>query len=443
MRAPLYPAANASESPFLFYTPGAGVAMFNAPYVGSTMPPPVGVNPNVTTLTLARVGGFPQPPTLTIMVLNEANEVYFLNYSWRFNLNPTPSLSATVVAPSSSFISPTDTISLTVTTSRGLPQAILPMFTYPTDAQESPFATEAPVTGAYTPTFSSLYSGSTISTTPDSVTYNFVRTGGFPQPPSMLLSTIDDMDNAQSFEFFWNFFPTPTPPTPVYPTPMRALATHTYQVVANKQTFRFDITLDSNGMMAVRNIQGPHGLIQDSYTALPDTVMNGISAARKIMTQQLSEKQVATGTLTFTGQTSQDAAIPSGVLNNTFYRVVYQTPDGTQLITIGQTTTSFTAEASNVYGSLTAPKVVNYVVLVATQQSSDLSGILSFNQASAGIQTVVFPLAMATAKYRVILSPNGFFQATVADQSTTGFTVQLSFTPAVSETVTVGYDVFV
>ena len=223
----------------------------------------------------------------------------------------------------------------------------------------------------------------------------------------------------------------------------RILAVHTYTSVLGNQTYTFDVTLDGNGVLGVRNIRSPFGQLLDPNTPVPDSVMTDISNARAITRQQLSQSIVTSGTMSWTGQTSQTVTVSSGLLNNTNYMVAYTTPDGTILTTSALTTTSFLVTAPSAYGSSPTPIPVPYVVLVATQQASTLSGTLTFTHSSGPSQSVTFATPMLTSVYRIMMEPSGFFYATVTSQTTTGFTMAISYTPASAETVTVGYDIFV
>lgn len=216
----------------------------------------------------------------------------------------------------------------------------------------------------------------------------------------------------------------------------------TYSSTFGTSVYLFDIVVDAQGNISVRNIRSPKGLITDPYTPIPDSVLTDIEEAKSLVVQGMAESQVDSGTLTFTGQTSQNATIASGVLNNTAYRVIYTTPDGTVLQTTSKTTTGFTAVAPTTYGTVADPKTVAYVVLVSTQQASATGATLTF-AAGESFQAVAFVTAFATDQYRVVMSPNGFFVPKVTNQTKAGFTVQLPFTVPTAQTVTVGYDVFV
>ena len=216
----------------------------------------------------------------------------------------------------------------------------------------------------------------------------------------------------------------------------------TYNSASGGETYTFDIVVDAQGLISAKNILGPRGPISPTDT-IPSSVLDDINTAKDTVNQVISETVVDTGTVIFTGQTSQAATVAAGVLNNTNYRVVYTTPDGTVLQTTGKTTTGFTAVAPTTYGSVAVPVTVSYEVLVATQQASTLGGTITITDADGGEVAVVFTTAMTSTNYRVVLTPNGFFTTRIINQLTTGFTVQIGYLLGAGESVTVGYDVFV
>lgn len=224
----------------------------------------------------------------------------------------------------------------------------------------------------------------------------------------------------------------------------RQQSVHTYKSSSGGQSYYFDVVVDAAGLVSVRNIRVPTGSL-DAYTALPQTVTNDIQAATELVTLLQLETEVDSGTVVFAADVTKDVVIPGGVLNNTNYRVVYTTPDGTVLQTVNKTTTGFTAEAASAYGTVLLPVTVAYSVLVKTAQTSDLSGVITLADTDAGSKAIVFTTPLTTANYRVLLEPRGFFDAHVptALKKKTGFTVVLGHVPPVGDSVDVGYDVFV
>lgn len=217
----------------------------------------------------------------------------------------------------------------------------------------------------------------------------------------------------------------------------------TYASASGSQTYLFDVVVDAQGLISVRNIRSPLGLIIDSLTSIPDSVLADMNDAKGITSVRMSESTADSGTIVFTGESSKAVAIASGVLNNTNYRVAYTTSDGMIIRTTDQTITGFTADVGAAYGSVAVPKTVSYTVLVATMQASVFSGTVTFVPADAGSKTVTFPVAQASTSYRVVTTVNGFFDVRVSSQLKTGFTLQLGYTIPTGGTAVVGYDVFI
>jgi len=224
---------------------------------------------------------------------------------------------------------------------------------------------------------------------------------------------------------------------------IREQAVYTFSTSSGGQTYRYDIVVDSLGAVSARNFRTPLGLITDSYTSLPESVLQDIYNAQDQIAQQSTEAEVVGGTVTFTGETSKAVVVAGGLLNNTNYRVTYTTPDGMPLQTTGKTTTGFTVEAPSAYGTVAAPKVVTYSVLVVTASTSTYGGTATINAADGGAVTITFPTAMTTTNYRVVLTPNGFFPVRLSAKTKASFTIQVGYTMVALSSVTVGYDVFV
>ena len=220
----------------------------------------------------------------------------------------------------------------------------------------------------------------------------------------------------------------------------RTQAVFTYSSTTGGVTYYFDLVLDAQGIITVKNVRLSTG---QSTCSIPDCVLKDIADAQAMVYQLVGESDADHGQLTFTGQTQQSAIIAAGVLNNTNYRVAYVTSDPIGVVTINKTTTGFTAVTSAAYGSPTDPKTVSYIVFVATHQNGTSGGEVVFTAADAGLKVVTFPTPFTTANYRVVLEPGGFFTARVINQTVQGFTIQLGYTLAAPDTATVGYDIFV
>ena len=224
----------------------------------------------------------------------------------------------------------------------------------------------------------------------------------------------------------------------------RQQSVHTYKSSSGGQSYYFDVVVDAQGLVSVRNIRVPTGSL-DAYTPLPQVVTDDIKIATELVILLQLETEVDSGNVVFAGDVTKAVVIPGGTLNNTNYRVVYTTPDGTVLQTTGKTITGFTAEAASAYGTVLVPITVGYSVLVKTAQTSDLSGVITIADTDAGSKAIVFATPMSTVNYRVLLEPRGFFDAHVptVTKLKTGFIVELGHVPPAGESVDIGYDVFV
>jgi len=220
----------------------------------------------------------------------------------------------------------------------------------------------------------------------------------------------------------------------------RDLSVHTYRSSSGGQTYSFDIVVDLLGKKSVRNIRSPRGLITDSMTNVPQVVVDDINAALDIVTVQMTEAVVSTGSVIFDGDTSRPVSGLS--MTTTNYRVVVTSPDGTPMVVENKTTSGFDIVAPSTYGSVEDPLDVDWVVLVATAPSASLSGTVSFGPSDSSLKTITFPSALSTTSYRVVLTPNGFFPAQVQNKTRSGFTLNIGIGLAVGQTVSVGYDVF-
>lgn len=219
----------------------------------------------------------------------------------------------------------------------------------------------------------------------------------------------------------------------------RLQSVYTYQSSEGGETFKFDIVIDAQSLVSVRNIRGPRGLITDSITQVPSAVAQDILDAIALVQLLTAESTVVSGTVYFSGQTSRAVTIAPGTLNNTNYRVYVTSPDGTILRVENKLTSGFSIVASSTYGSAGDVKAVTWTVFVTTAQTSAFGGVLTFN-AGQVTRSVAFPTAAASDDYRVLLEPSDFFMAKVVNKTKAGFDVTISFDPAPGS-VTVGYDV--
>lgn len=224
----------------------------------------------------------------------------------------------------------------------------------------------------------------------------------------------------------------------------RVQSAFTYQSSSGGETWLYDIVYDQQSLVFVRNIRGPRGLVTDTYTGVPQTVIDDIQEALVQVAVITSTSSAASGTETFDGQTTRMVSIPGGTLNNTNYMVALTSPDGTLLRVENKTTTCFDIVASTTYGAVGDAKDVDWSVLTATLQTTSFLGTLTFAFADAGSKTVTFASALPTSNYQVILTEGDFFKARVSSKTTQGFTVEIGHSLQNNgETTTVDFSVMV
>ncbi len=221
----------------------------------------------------------------------------------------------------------------------------------------------------------------------------------------------------------------------------RTLSVFTYTSAAGGESFTFDVVVGAQGLCSVKNVLGPTG--DACAVGIPNIVLDDMQEAKDIVALLLSETEVATGTIVFTGETEKIELLAGGLLNTADYRVVYTPPEDIQFRTEDRTIDQFKAVPASAYGSGADPKSVDYSVLVSTVPTSTTSGTETFVLADASTRDVVFAVPFPTTAYRVILTPSDFFFARVIDKTKTGFTIEIGIGLMGAETVDVGFDVFV
>lgn len=217
----------------------------------------------------------------------------------------------------------------------------------------------------------------------------------------------------------------------------------TFRSVVGSTTTYYDVVVDEQSNITVKNFRTLGSIGTTASCSVSGTILDEVNESTAMIQDLVAETQVAAGTITFTGETSNPGAIAPGVLNNTAYRVVYTPPDAVVMRTENKALTSFDAVVASAYGSLGVPKVVSFVVLVSTAASSSYSGVETFAQVDAGVRAITFPTAMASTTYRVVLTPSDFFTARVLSKTRNGFSIEIGLTLGVAQTVDVGFDVFV
>lgn len=132
----------------------------------------------------------------------------------------------------------------------------------------------------------------------------------------------------------------------------------TYTSGTAQQQYRFTVVVDQNGVTSARDIRSPFGLVMDTMTRLPQTVVDDIQAAMAQVEALLSLTSAINGQLTFAAATSVSVTF-STPMPSTNYRVYLSLPSFVAARVVSKTTTGFTVETS-----VTFTGVIGYDVFV-------------------------------------------------------------------------------
>ena len=95
-------------------------------------------------------------------------------------------------------------------------------------------------------------------------------------------------------------------------------------------------------------MQTPNGLIQDSYSSLPQAVLDDIQTAIGQVEDLVAQTSASNGIESFDIETSKDVTFDTA-MSNTNYRVVFSTEDFILVRVISKTITGFTIETGITY----------------------------------------------------------------------------------------------
>lgn len=132
----------------------------------------------------------------------------------------------------------------------------------------------------------------------------------------------------------------------------------TYSSGTAQQQYRYTIVADQNGVISVRDIQSPYGLILDSMTRVPQPVVNDINASIAQMENLIGMTSAINGNLTFVAETSKNVTFATPMAD-TNYRVDFSLADFIAVRVTSKTTVGFTVEVNVTYTG-----VIGYDVFV-------------------------------------------------------------------------------
>lgn len=117
----------------------------------------------------------------------------------------------------------------------------------------------------------------------------------------------------------------------------------TYTSGTSTSQYRFTVVVDLNGVVSVRDIRSPFGLIADTMTRLPQTVTEDIAAAMNQVEALLSLTSSVNGTLTFASETEKSVTF-STPMSDTNYRVLFSPSDFISARVSAKSTVGFTVQ---------------------------------------------------------------------------------------------------
>lgn len=117
----------------------------------------------------------------------------------------------------------------------------------------------------------------------------------------------------------------------------------TYTSGTGTSQYRFTVIVDLNGVVSVRDIRSPFGLVMDTMTRLPQSVVDDITAAMAQVEALLALTSSVNGTLTFAAETEKSIVF-STPMSSTNYRVVLTPSDFIPARVSTKLTTGFTVQ---------------------------------------------------------------------------------------------------
>jgi hypothetical protein len=125
----------------------------------------------------------------------------------------------------------------------------------------------------------------------------------------------------------------------------RVLTEWTYKSGVTPNIYYFTIVVDQNDLVSVRNMKTPFGLIIDSMTSLPESVISDINTAIAQVESIMSSTSAVNGTLVYANETSKSVVFATA-LSSATYRVQTTADVFVPLRITSKTTTGFTVEAA-------------------------------------------------------------------------------------------------
>lgn len=122
----------------------------------------------------------------------------------------------------------------------------------------------------------------------------------------------------------------------------------TYTSGSGRQQYRYTVVVDQNGVVSVRDILTPTGLIMDSMVRLPQSVVSDITDSMSQLEDLLALSSAVNGTLTFVSEVEKSVTFstPSADTN---YRVFLDPSDLIVARITTKLTTGFTVQVGSTF----------------------------------------------------------------------------------------------
>lgn len=117
-----------------------------------------------------------------------------------------------------------------------------------------------------------------------------------------------------------------------------------YQSGSSDETYQYTVLYDATANVYVRDIQNGYGLIVDSYSRLPSSVVADINSSITQVEDIMASTSAINGTLTFSSETEKSVVFTTA-LSGTTYRVQLTTDSFVPLRISSKATTGFTVQA--------------------------------------------------------------------------------------------------
>lgn len=117
----------------------------------------------------------------------------------------------------------------------------------------------------------------------------------------------------------------------------------TYTSGTGQQRYRFTVVVDQGGNVSVRDIVSPFGLIMDSMTRLPQSVVEDIQTAMAQVENLVSVTSAINGTATFSSATEVNVTFTTPMAD-TNYRVHLSPSDFVPVRVTNKLVTGFTIQ---------------------------------------------------------------------------------------------------